>query len=65
MIGPVVSGATLYHAMSGLTKVRQCASRILPAAAIERLITMVEDLEHASSQDVSALIGLLAQSPTS
>jgi hypothetical protein len=26
---------------------------------------MVEDLEHASSQDVSALIGLLAQSPAS
>ena len=48
-----------------LTKVRQCASRVLPAADIERLITMVEDLEHASSQDVSALIGLLAQSPAS
>src|SRR6266850_2406923 len=46
-----------------LTKVRQCASRVLPAAGIERLITMVEDLEHASIQDVSALIGLLAQSP--
>ena len=48
-----------------LTKVRQCAARVLPAADIERLITMVEDLEHASSQDVSALIGLLAQSPAS
>jgi 2-methylcitrate dehydratase PrpD len=48
-----------------LPKVRQCAARILSAADIERLITTVEDLEHASSRDVSALIGLLAQSPAS
>jgi 2-methylcitrate dehydratase PrpD len=48
-----------------LTKVRQCAARVLPAADIERLIATVEDLEHASSQDVSALLGLLAQSPAS
>ncbi len=48
-----------------LTKVRQCTSRVLPAADIERLVTMVKDLEHVSSQDVSALIGLLAQSTAS
>jgi aconitate decarboxylase len=48
-----------------LTKVRQCAARVLSTADIERLIAMVEDLEHAPSQDISALIGLLAQSPAS
>jgi 2-methylcitrate dehydratase PrpD len=48
-----------------LAKVRQCASRVLPDADIERLIEIVEDLEHASSQDLSALMGLLAQSPAS
>jgi aconitate decarboxylase len=46
-----------------LTKVRQCAARVLPDHDIERLIAIVEDLEHASSQDVAALTGLLAQSP--
>jgi aconitate decarboxylase len=48
-----------------LAKVRQCAARILPNDDIERLIEMVENLEHASSQDMLALIGLLAQSPAS
>jgi aconitate decarboxylase len=48
-----------------LTKVRQCAGRVLPAADIERLIEVVEDLEHASGQDIATLIGLLAQSPAS
>jgi hypothetical protein len=48
-----------------LTKVRQCAARVLSKADIERLIEMVEGLEHASSRDVSALIRLLAQSPAS
>jgi 2-methylcitrate dehydratase PrpD len=48
-----------------LTKVRQCAARVLPAADIETLIEMVEGLEHASGPDVSALIGLLARSPAS
>jgi aconitate decarboxylase len=48
-----------------LAKVRQCAARVLPDADIERLIEMVEDLEHASSQDMGALIGLLAQSSAS
>jgi aconitate decarboxylase len=48
-----------------LTKVRQCAARVLSVPDIERVIATVEDLEHASSQDVSALIGLLAQSPAS
>jgi 2-methylcitrate dehydratase PrpD len=48
-----------------LAKVRQCAARVLPNAAIERLIAMVEDLEHASSQDLLALMGLLAQAPVS
>jgi hypothetical protein len=38
---------------------------VLPDADIGRLIAMVEGLEHASSQDVVALIGLLAQSPAS
>jgi hypothetical protein len=32
-----------------MTKVRRYAARVLSAADIERLITMVEDLEHASS----------------
>jgi len=45
--------------------VRQCAARVLSAADIEKLIAMVEDLEHASSQDVLALSVLLAQSPAS
>jgi hypothetical protein len=36
-----------------------------PNADIESLSTTVEDLKHASSQGVSALIGLLAQSPAS
>jgi 2-methylcitrate dehydratase PrpD len=48
-----------------LVKVRQCAARVLPDADIERLIEIVEDLEHASSRDVLALIGLLAQAPAS
>jgi 2-methylcitrate dehydratase PrpD len=48
-----------------LTKVRQCAARVLPAADIETLIQMVEGLERATPQDVSALIGLLARSPAS
>ena len=48
-----------------LTKVRQCAARVLPNTNVERLIGMVEDLEHASHQDIAALIGLLAQSPVS
>jgi 2-methylcitrate dehydratase PrpD len=48
-----------------LTKARQCAARVLPGADIERLIEMVEDLEHASSRDISALMGLLAQPPAS
>jgi aconitate decarboxylase len=48
-----------------LAKVRSCAVRVLPAADIERLIEVAEDLEHASSQDVSALLGLLAQAPVS
>jgi 2-methylcitrate dehydratase PrpD len=48
-----------------LTKVRQCAARVLPKTDVERLIGMVEDLEHASHQDIAALIGLLAQSPVS
>jgi 2-methylcitrate dehydratase PrpD len=48
-----------------LAKVRQCAARVLPDDDIKRLIEMVEDLEHASSQDVLALIGLLAQAPAS
>jgi 2-methylcitrate dehydratase PrpD len=48
-----------------LAKVCQCAARVLPDEDIEKLIAMVEDLEHASSQDVLALIGLLAQSPAS
>jgi 2-methylcitrate dehydratase PrpD len=46
-----------------LTKVRQCAARVLSDADIERLIAIVEGLEHASSQDVMALLELLAQSP--
>jgi 2-methylcitrate dehydratase PrpD len=48
-----------------LAKVRQCAARVLPDDDIERLIEMVEDLEHASSQDMLALMGLLAQAPAS
>jgi 2-methylcitrate dehydratase PrpD len=48
-----------------LTKVRQCAARVLPERDIEKLIETVEDLEHASSREVSALIGLLAQEPAS
>jgi aconitate decarboxylase len=48
-----------------LAKMRSCAARVLPAVDIERMIAVVEDLEHASSQDVSALIGLLAQAPAS
>ena len=48
-----------------LTKVRQCAARVLSDADIEKLIEMVENLEHASSQDILALVGLLAQSPAS
>jgi 2-methylcitrate dehydratase PrpD len=48
-----------------LTKVRQCAARVLPDADVERLIEIGENLEHASSQDVLALFGLLAQSPPS
>jgi hypothetical protein len=47
------------------SKVRQCAARVLPDDDIERLIEMVEDLEHASSQDMLALMGLLAQAPAS
>ena len=48
-----------------LAKVRQCAARVLPDADIERLIAMVEDLEHASSQDIWALMRLLARPPAS
>jgi aconitate decarboxylase len=48
-----------------LAKVRPCAARVLPDEDIERLIEMVEDLEHVSSQDVLALIELLARSPVS
>jgi 2-methylcitrate dehydratase PrpD len=48
-----------------LTKVRQCAARVLPEADIARLIEIVEDLEHASSQDLLALMALLAKSPAS
>jgi aconitate decarboxylase len=48
-----------------LAKVRQCAARVLPDADVESLIEMVEGLEHASSQDILTLMGLLAQSPAS
>jgi 2-methylcitrate dehydratase PrpD len=48
-----------------LTKVRQCAARVLPEADTERLIEVVEGMEHASSQDVAALVGLLSQAPAS
>jgi 2-methylcitrate dehydratase PrpD len=48
-----------------LTKVRQCAARVLPEVGSEQLIEMVEDLEHASSQDVSALMGLLGRASAS
>jgi aconitate decarboxylase len=43
-----------------LAKVRQCAARVLPDGAIDRLIQIVEDLEHASSREVQELVGLLA-----
>jgi aconitate decarboxylase len=46
-----------------LAKVHQCAARVLPETDIERLIAVVEDLEHASSVDLQALMGLLAQAP--
>jgi hypothetical protein len=48
-----------------LTKVRQCAARVLAEADISRLIEIVEDLEHASSKDMLALMALLAQPPAS
>jgi 2-methylcitrate dehydratase PrpD len=48
-----------------LARVRQCPARVLSDAHIERLIAIVEDLVHASSTDVLALVGLLAQSPAS
>lgn len=48
-----------------LIKARQCAGRVLLDADIERLIAMVEDLEHASSQDLLALMALLARTPAS
>jgi len=35
-----------------LTKMHQCAARVLPNADIERLIAIVDNLEHASSNDV-------------
>jgi aconitate decarboxylase len=44
-----------------LAKVRQCAARVLPPDDIETLIEIVEDLEHASSQDVQELVGLLGR----
>jgi len=46
-----------------LAKVRQCAARVLPEEDIEGFIQIVEDLDHASSQDVLALVGLLGRSP--
>lgn len=42
---------------------RQCAARVLPEEDIEGFIQIVEDLDHASSQDVLALVGLLGRSP--
>jgi hypothetical protein len=44
-----------------------CRQRLAadPDVDLERLSTTVEDLVHASSQEVSALIGLLAQPPAS
>jgi len=35
-----------------LTKMHQCAARVPPNADIERLIAIVENLEHASRNDV-------------
>jgi aconitate decarboxylase len=48
-----------------LTKVRQCAARVLPEADIDRLIDLVEHLEDASSADMGRLMELLARPPAS
>jgi aconitate decarboxylase len=47
-----------------LTKVRQCAARVLPDEAVEAVIEIVEDLDQGSSRDVLELVELLARTPT-
>ena len=41
------------------------AARVLPDGDIERVIEIVEDLEHATSRQVQELVGLLGPSPAS
>ena len=48
-----------------LAKVRQCAGRTLPPDTVERVIEVVEDLEHASGQQVVDLVELLGRPPAS
>jgi aconitate decarboxylase len=47
-----------------LTKVRQCAARVLREAEADELIDTVEDLDQAAYRDVLELMGLLARSPS-
>jgi len=46
-----------------LTKARQCAARVLPDGDIERVIEIVEDLEHADRREIQELVGLLGSAP--
>jgi len=46
-----------------LAKVRACAARVLPDGEIERVIEIVEDLEHADRREIQELVGLLGSAP--
>ena len=48
-----------------LTKVRQCAGRVLAEDAVETLIETVEQLDLASSHQVLELVEFLGHSPAS